>query len=227
MYKLLLLIILTSCEKVSLKGFNISNRKRAVWSNAILVCDGNSLTYGTGSSNLSTKPFPALLDADSAFNGTTVYNFGVPAQTTAQMSSDAVSQVDSLYDSAKSNVVIAWEVGNDIFYNGNATTAVSTFWTYCDNRRSAGWRVVVITCPPRDQATDFGDNSAQYNVKLTDANALLRSQFTSHADGIIDLASDSRFSGYNLTYYDADKIHYTDAGYQVVKDLVKAKLLEL
>jgi len=212
-----------------MRSFFQSNKNPSTISltNAVLVCDGNSLTQGTGASNPATTSYPALLDADAAFSTVTTYNLGVAAQETQDMIDDAASQVDPLYNGAVDNILVAWEVGNDIFYNGSVSGALSRFWSYCDARRAVGFKVIVINCPPRDQSTDFGDNSAQFNTKLESANTQLAAEWMSHADGFVDLAGDSRFEGYNLTYYDADKIHYTDAGYQVVKDLVKAKILTL
>lgn len=189
--------------------------------NAIIVCDGNSLTYGFQSSNPATKSYPAVLDDDADFNGMTIYNFGVSAQTTQDMIDDAVSQVDAVYSGSVTSLLIAWEVGNDIYFNGSVANAMTRFWQYCDARKAAGWKVYVVTCPPRDQSTPFGDNSSQFNVKLSAANDLIRSDFNGHADGLIDVAGDPRFLGYDLTYYNADKIHYTDAGYAVVAEIVK------
>jgi hypothetical protein len=203
-----------------MKLFNKSKTKFNL-TNAIIVGDGNSLTYGYLSSNPTTKSYTAVLDADTDFNGCTFYNFGVSAQTTQDMIDDAVSQVDAVYSGSVTSILIAWEVGNDIYFNGSVSAAMTRFWSYCDSRKSAGWKVYVVTCTPRDQSTTFGDNSSQYNVKLADANAFIKSDYATHADGVIDLADDIRFQGYNLTYYNADKVHFTDAGYAAVAEIVK------
>jgi lysophospholipase L1-like esterase len=223
----ILLIAFSSCEKTDMRIFNSQNKKKLSLENAVIVCDGNSLTQGTGASNPATTSYPARIDASAGFETATIYNLGVSGQTTQQMIDDAVGQVNPLYNASVSNVLIAWEVGNDLYYNGNVSAAMSRFWSYCDARRAVGFKVIVVTCPPRDQATTFGDNSAQYNTKLNEANALILSDYTSHADGVVDLASDSRFAGYNLTYYDADKVHFTDAGYQVIADLIKNRIINL
>jgi hypothetical protein len=143
------------------------------------------------------------------------------------MNSDAAAQVDPIFNSGASSIVIAWEVGNDIYYNGSVVNAMTRFWYYCDQRKAVGWKVIIINCPPRDQSTTFGDNSSQYNAKLVSANTEMYNDWRKHCDGLIDLAQDSRFQGYNFTYYDADKVHYTDAGYEVIADLVKKKIAEL
>lgn len=207
--------------------FHAQNKTGISITGAVIVCDGNSFTYGTGATNPATNSYPALLDADNYFNGATFYNKGVPAQKTSDMIADASSDITPLYNGGVSCILVAWEVGNDIYFNGNAANAVATFWNYCDARKAEGWKVIVINCPPRDQSTSFGDNSAQYNAKLVTANGLLAAEWSSHADKFVDLAGDSRFSGYDLTYYDADKVHYTNAGYNIVYEQVKAKIQEL
>jgi GDSL-like Lipase/Acylhydrolase family len=221
------LSLLWGCEKMSIRNFHSNNKKRIDYTGAIIVCDGNSLTYGFQASNPATKSYPALLDADAYFSGATMYNKGVSAQETQDMIDDAVTDIDSLYSGSVPSVLVAWEVGNDIYYNGSVGDAIDRFWAYCDARRTAGWKVVVVNCPPRDQSTTFGDNSAQYNVKLAAANLRIKEEWISHADGYVDIAGDSRFQGYSLTYYDADKVHYNDTGYEVVKDLIKSALLQL
>ncbi len=221
------LSVLLSCNKDDMKAFNSQNRKRVDYSSAVIVCDGNSLTFGFQSSDPPTKSYPALLDADAYFSTATIYNKGVSAQETQDMIDDAVTDVDALYSGSVPSVLVAWEVGNDIYYNGSVNDAMTRFWSYCDSRRAAGWKVIVVNCPPRDQSTTFGDNSAQYNTKLTAANLRIKDEWYAHADGYVDIAGDSRFQGYNLTYYDADKIHYNDTGYAVVKDLIKSALLQL
>lgn len=217
MYKILFIICLIGCKKV---GFGIYTSKFNL-SGAVIVCDGNSLTAGLFASS-SAQSYPGVLDADSDFNGVTFYNKGVSAQETQDMIDDATSDIDSLYTSGANSILIAWEIGNDIYYNGSVNGAMARFWSYCDSRRLKGWKVFVITCPPRDQSTDAGDNSAQYNAKLVEANTRLKLEWAAHANGLIDVAGDARFQGYNLTYYNADKAHYTDAGYAAVAELVKA-----
>jgi len=137
---------------------------------AVIVCDGNSLTAGGYG---GTYTYPQLLSQQSGFETADFYNFGVSGQQTSQMSSDAASQIDVLINGSVENILIAWEVGNDIYYNGDATAAYTRFRDYCLARQAAGWRVIVLTCPARTQTTVFGDNPSQYETKLQAANTLL------------------------------------------------------
>jgi len=186
--------------------------------NLNIVCDGNSLTQGQGGT-----PYPTYLSG--LVQNAVIQNFGVGGQTTSQMSSDAVTQIDTLIDIKKKNILVAWEIGNDIYFNGNVTTACNNFKSYCDARRAAGWqKIIVINCTPRGQSTSFGDTSIQFNQKLVDANSWLSSNYQTFADNLIDLASDVRFQGYSLSVYNSDLIHFNSNGYSIVADKVKAIL---
>lgn len=189
---------------------------------SIIVCDGNSLTRGGG-----TTPYPQQVSERFPFseNGTLVYNKGVDGQTTPQMIADASTDIDPLYNASVKSVLIAWEVGNDIYFNGSVLNAYNNFVTYCNDRRLVGWKVIAISLTPRDQSTPFGDNSAQFEVKLQQANVLMLNNWIEFSDAIIDLRSDPRLATITLDYWNPDLVHLNAAGYQVVADLVMKKIL--
>lgn len=180
--------------------------------NAVIVCDGNSLTQGGYG---GTYNYPQLLSQQAGFETCTFHNFGVGGQQTSQMASDAATQIDVLINPAVENILIAWEVGNDIYYQGDATAAYNRFRDYCLARQEAGWRVIVLTCPARTQTTAFGDNPSQYETKLQAANTLLLSNWASFSDGIIDLRQYTPLQTTSAPYYNVDQVHLTQTGYQV------------
>jgi lysophospholipase L1-like esterase len=193
-----------------------------------IVFDGNSLTAGQGAP--SGSDYPAQLIAllgGLGITGIAHYNFGVGAQTTTAMASDAASQIDPLILGGVQNILFAWEIGNDIYFNGNTATAETNFQNYCLDRQAAGWRVIVLTLMPRNQTTSFGDNVSQFNTKLNNANTWLRANYTSFAEGIVDVAADSRLSDYTNTTYFFDGTHLTAAGYGVVAELALPVILGL
>lgn len=186
--------------------------------NLNIVCDGNSLTAGQGGT-----PYPTYLQ--NSLQNATVQNFGVGGQTTTQMISDATAQIDTQIDVKKKNILIAWEIGNEVYDNGDVTNACNNFKAYCDARRSAGWqKIIVINCPPRKQSTQFGDNESQYNTKLQQVNTWLSANYTTFSDELIDLAGDSRFQGYSLNVYNADLVHFNSNGYSIIAEKIKTKL---
>lgn len=190
---------------------------------AVIVCDGNSITQGGFG---GTYTYPQLLSQQTGFETATFYNFGVGGQQTSQMTADAATQIDPLISGSAENILIAWEVGNDIYYNGDATAAYNRFRDYCLARQAAGWRVIVLTCPARTQTTPFGDNPSQYETKLQAANTLLLANWETFADGIVDLRSFTPLQTTSAPYYNADQAHLTQTGYEVfvpsLADVIKA-----
>lgn len=144
-----------------------------------ILCDGNSITAGQShATELAThEPFKSAQ--------TQILNFGVSGQTTAQMLSDASSQVDPEIVPNKT-IVIALEIGNHIFFGASAREAVDTFWEYCEGRRAAGAYVVACTLHTRWQATATLPSKAQYLAELDQANTLLRQEWRGRADALFD-----------------------------------------
>lgn len=193
-----------------------------------LAADGNSLTRGYGASNPPTTSYPARLTARLAAAGGNyaVSNLGADGQTFPDMSSDAAAQVDVLKNSSSThNIVIAWEITNCIGNAGDdAATALAHAEAYIDARVAAGWnRVIVPLALPRDDAA--------WSPSKETIRQAVNAQLTSHYSGssvveIVDLSQDSRLSDpHDSTYFNLDKIHLNDNGYDVVAELLAARVL--
>lgn len=195
-------------------------------SGSVVFCHGNSLTEGIGGT-----AYPTQLGGLSGITGVVddIVKLGTDGGTTQDMSDEAPTNVDNwLPLSYTYHILIAWEIGNDIYDNGSVTDAQTRFAAYCNARKTAGWdRVIVLTMPPRNQTTLFGDNPAQFNTKLSEANTWLRANYDTFADELVDVAADSRLSDYTNTTYFSDGTHLTTAGYAVVAELVRNKLIAM
>jgi hypothetical protein len=206
--------------------------------NGVFVFDGNSLTSGIGG-----IPYPTQLKLLEPFNsnGSIFWNKGVGAQQTSQMITDATTDIDIKFTNGVSNFVIVNEVGNDIYYNGNVRSAVDRFWQYCDGRKSAGFKVGIITLQDRSYTyygslNAFGDNEVQFRDKIILANQLMRNEYKDHADFIIDLGHNqyiginenvtpsTNWNCYNTTYF-TDRIHCTTTGYAIWASEVRRAIL--
>lgn len=181
----------------------------------ILVCDGDSLTYGVGAS--AGMDYPSQLAA--LLPGWTKYAFGVGGQTIVQMAADAAAQIDPLYVTGKRNVLICWGGINDIYYGASAETAYTNVAAYCQARRAAGWTVTVCTMPAAGSVTGDGDTARQ------GANASIRAGYAAFADHLADLAANVHFATLadttDGTYYNGDTVHLTDVGYGLVASIIK------
>jgi hypothetical protein len=227
---------------------NKGNSTYVDWGNGILIFDGNSLTnsgadggYGTGGKYpeklIENAPWsttelfgqPGDLSATCA-NGCVVYNFGINGQTTQAMIDDGVSQIDSLYDAGKKCGVVAWEMSNDLYFNGSVANAEARFQEYCEDRQAAGFYVIVITATTRDwggspATSPGGDSVSAFNAKIPTLNTWLRANYTSFADKLIDLDTDVRLTDHTNSTYFFDMVHHNGTARNILGDLVAAELL--
>lgn len=214
----------TAGERASLKTWMHASRLLSTKPATLIVCDGNSITLGFGVG--ASDAYPAKLGT-SLGNAYAVVNYGVTSQTTANMSSDAATQIDSTLPAySTSGVLIAWEATNDIYSGADLATCQSRWNTYFSARASAGWasggsKLVAMTCIARGNFPDQPGMSAILNSW----NTWLRANYTMYATHLVDLAADARLSDFNdTTYYQADKCHLTSAGNAVVAGLIEAAL---
>lgn len=180
-----------------------------------LICDGNSLTYGTASTGGSNYPqqLAILLGSDWL-----VYNTGIQGILTATMVTSGPTRIDNeiLSPYFSKNIVLAWEGTNSLNAGVDATTAYNSMVAYCTARKAAGASVIVATVLPRSSAgvpADFNAQRAAYNA-LVVANGL------TFADRVFDIAANATIgpdgAELNTTYYAGDRVHLINAGYAIV-----------
>lgn len=184
--------------------------RRTTDGSIVVVCDGNSLTQGVGGT-----AYPTQLDALCS-SAVVTTNIGVSGQTTANMTSDYLTQVRPLSSSrAARNVLVLWEVRNAMFGGVLPRAAVDELWTLADRAVISGWQTYVGTVIASVEAGSLTD------AKIAEANGYIRAEAGSHGVSVVDFAADSRLSDENVTtYFDADKIHLNTTGYGVVAALV-------
>lgn len=228
---ILLFILGTGCCKAQTVIFGV--RSTLNLANAIVVCDGNSLTRGYRSSNPPSTAYPFRLSQKSGLLTATVYNKGVDGQTTAQMQSDASTDIDPLYNGSVASILVALEVGNHLYFTGDTALVYTTFKNYCLSRKAAGWKVIVCTPYAREHSvtnsgvSPAGDNDAVFQTKRLHLVNRIRNEWRDYADALVDMDANTNLATYNTTYWDADKVHLNDAGYQLMADLVYNILIQL
>lgn len=196
-----------------------------------LICDGNSLTAGTGSSDSETTAWPPVcfagLIASQASHPNaywSVKNVGVAGHTTLQRISAFAVSVHLQFNSAFArNIVSFFEVRNDVVNNGaTLEQAITNVQAYVTQARQNGWEVLLITPTPTTQTSN------NQNTIINDFNAWLRLHPEWSDIPIVDAAADPSLSDpANLTFYNVDGLHLTDAGYAVLAGLVEDRIAEL
>lgn len=184
-----------------------------------IVFDGDSLTFGT-SLDPSSIPYPTQCLSSLNYRG---YNSGVPGATSADVLVNVTTEIDAKMDiKCNRQYAVLWIGANDLTTATTAATIESNIQSWCTGRKATGAKVIICTITPRTGLT------GPQETKRTDVNTWLNANFSTFADGIVDLAADSRLSNAsNLTYYDSGGTHMTLAGYGVVAQLVTAKILAL
>lgn len=195
---------------------------------SVIVCDGNSLTYGYDL--ISDSSYPTKLSQRSPYNsnGSSVSNYGVSGQSTIDMLNDYSSQIAPLYNANQNSILIAWELTNDLYNTGNTDTVINRIVRYCEGGQATGFKVIVMTGIARKitGTTTGGDNQSSFNSKMSTINTYLKTNFASFADEIVAL--DETFTDFNDTgKYLADGVHLSGPGYTVVVNLIMEQIVNL
>lgn len=190
-----------------------------------VVCDGNSLTVGTKST--AGNDYPSRLAALLG-GGYTVTNTGVFNRATGQQNGASETVVDVLWSASNTrNICVTWEGTNDMYFGDPATTAYYRMRDYCLRRKAKGWQVIVLTVIDR---TD-GGNTTDFDGRRAAYNTLIRNNYTTFADVLVDLAADGRIgangASANGAYFDADRVHLNDTGYAIIAAAVNTAVLSL
>lgn len=194
-----------------------------------IICDGNSLTFGSGkSSDLKAYPFQLITLLGNPQTYEAVYNLGIASQTTSQIVAQFPNIQAHLKDNSKSkNIYVAWECTNQLANGGTVNDCYNTYVTLCGLARSAGFYVVAMTVLPRNNA----GTPVTFEADRQSLNTLIRSNYATFSDAIVDVGADATIGvagAYNnATYYNADLVHLTDAGYGVVAGLVRTAILSI
>lgn len=135
---------------------------------------------------------------------------------------DRGSVVDTYIKTGAKNIIIVWAG-----VNSSALTAQQLYdglKSYCLARKTAGFKVII--CTEIDaQETNVLTNG--WHTKYVDLNTLIRDDH-SFADMVADLGAIPELQdATNTTYFNADKIHQTEAGSLKIAECVSAQIQAL
>jgi lysophospholipase L1-like esterase len=156
-----------------------------------IVCHGDSLTYGSFLQDPTTQCFPVQLNSilGSSWD---IYNQGLAGEPLSFLLGVAFERIDPLYRSFRSqNWVIIWAGVNDMLgFNPSTpdTPAVvyNNLKTYCNQRKAIGFKVMVATLPP----SSYAGTAASYESSRLSFNSMVRANYISFADEILDIGGD-------------------------------------
>lgn len=171
---------------------------------ALVAFDGNSLTASRG----GVPPYPSFID----LHGAPSINVAASGNATPDQDRLAVANLDPQRRPGGPNLIVFWEGANDLYYGSSPQKALENLRLYVAHRHAAGFKVIIGTLLPRNDAGLPSD----YETKRQAVNAALRADWQTFADGFVDLAADPDMgpagSWQNATYFLPDRVHLNEAG---------------
>ena len=138
-----------------------------------------------------------------------------------------VSQITDM--SRQNDIAVIWAGTNDISVGGRSAAQVYTdLVTWATIMRNAGLKIVIVTMIAKERAAD-PDPAAIELIRLA-YNALILGEsqfvFDAYADAGALTQFDSQADCSNATYYNADKVHLTNVGYDLIATNVVAPAIQ-
>lgn len=202
-----------------------------------LVTDGDSLTFGTGSTGGQNWP----VQTQGLNSDVKIHNIAVAGQTMATILANAPTNVDNAFYKSGRFIVNVWAGTNDLYAGGSAATLLTNTQSYGNGRHTANPNVKIIVInvlpssaagiAPGAEAARITFNSStrtDFNVATAFTNIYLPAGGTTYGDVMIDVGADSLIglpgSQNDLTYYNADKNHLNNTGYAIIAAYVNQAL---
>lgn len=135
----------------------------------------------------------------------------------SEQNDDFVATHDAVGAKLRESVLIGGCGTNDIVdYTGNVTTVYNSIRTFIQNRAAAGWDKIFFVIPPR-RATYQTEMETLYSTLISNESTLKSDGMTA----FIDVFNDSNFIDLNAPGFQADDIHFTNAGHTAIFNKIK------
>ena len=135
--------------------------------------------------------------------------------------SDAASEIDTLLALSPDVRLVLFAGTNDLWLGGvSGATLLGYLNTYLDARIAAGWtasKIYVCTMLPRQLNEHETDRTTFNNGVMADSGTRGYSKVALHLNANIGLVNAQN----NTTYFQADKIHPTVAGHEVIRSILE------
>lgn len=181
----------------------------------VVVFEGDSIFEGNAYTPLSPVPERVMADmpantfvANTAKSGSSINSSGTPGSYTTSLYARRLTIDNALLYPASNHVLCVGAGTNDMNSN-TAATFLANLKAYCQERRNAGWKVVVGTCLPCTYS------AGGFNAKRATANAEINNvaNIGVYWDAVADQGGDATYAvdgaELNASYY-PDTVHPND-----------------
>jgi hypothetical protein len=182
--------------------------KRVIFhGNSLFHLSQGNVFYGFAVSNVVRPQLTDLIVQDYSYQG----------KTSAQLLAEFPTVVQPYVN--KGDVIVFWDGRNSMANNiGNETPAQALIdaKAYCANAISLGLKVITLTCIPTSTTYVADADRLTFNTNML--------ADTSFCNAVVDPCALTEFNSVadlsNTTYYNADQIHLTTAGYTLIANLL-------
>jgi hypothetical protein len=238
----LFITLFIACDKINLPWLNHKGGDHQLNN---IVCTGNRIVSGPGLT--AQDKYPAVLLKNLQHKGYDPVNVSVVANSYVfiqAMTAQIGDYVDPLKVDSAINIIIVTEILEDTRENHQSPEVSANLLSlYCKEARAHGWKVIVSTAPyanpfyeryptppfpaGNSYVSDSGYDSAGFIKQISEINDIVRTEYSSYADGLLDLAKDPRLAAYSSTYYMLNHLDLTAEGAAVVAQLAEKALKPL
>lgn len=194
-----------------------------------IVVDSNSMGFGIASGGGNWTMDVGIRQANGGPGPRDYINLSYNGITTEDLAARAAATVDPYYDSsfaAERRILIFWELTNSL--RGLGVVAADVYATakaYCQARKAVGWKVIIGTCLPRNEAgtnPTFEADRIWVNAQIV-ANAVSEGW----ADQVADIGGDAVIGAPGAcdgSKFESDHIHLNEAGHAIAKAYITAAI---
>lgn len=187
-----------------------------------IVFDGNSWVKGSGSTSGSNFPNQVTQLLQKAGKKVDILNFGIPGQTIDQMMAGVAAKVDIHHDQYQ--YLVGMELVNQWGLSSQPREAIyAKYKQYFLDRKKAGFRKVIALTPFAQSHYKRADweKDRQWFIKQ------MLAEFPRLGIQVANVGADPKLSDpLDKTYFTADRIHPTNAGYEVIAGIVYKTLID-
>lgn len=179
-----------------------------------IIFDGNSLSNNSGGNVVNGWRYVRTFYSSLINNKSPMQNYSIAGRRTSQLISEFTTKIGNF--SKPGDILIMMEITNESRDGLSASTMYSNYKTYASLARSYGLKVIMCTCPSGKLTTDPSDTITRQQA----CNALILADNNTSWDATIDVGNiehlNSEASITDTIYYNADQLHLTDTGYDLI-----------